>query len=195
MATPKFYAVRSPAPASVYTTWPECQKAVHGKAGALFKSFASRAEAEDWAGLRGPVLAPLKTGLRVYVDGSFRPGRAEAGWAWVAVQDGKEIARGSGASEKPAESRNIDGECLAAVRALQWLDAHNKTATICHDYEGLARWALKEWKANSIIAKWYQEAVAPILKGNRFEKVAAHSGDPWNDLVDELAKASLDKKG
>jgi len=181
-----------PLPAVVYTTWSECERAVHGKAGALFKSFASREEAERWAGLRD-VPSPVKTGLRVYVDGSFRNGNSKAGWAWVAVQDGKEIARGSGATLEPAESRNIDGECEAAIKALEWLHEHGKTGTICHDYEGLAHWAEHNWKANSIIAKRYQQSVDPILGKNNFEKVTAHSGDPWNELVDELAKKALEK--
>jgi ribonuclease HI len=128
----------------------------------------------------------------VYVDGSFRPGKAEAGWAWVAIEAGREVARGSGKTHEPALSRNIDGECEAAVRAIEWLFAQGKAATICHDYEGLAHWALREWKANSEIAKRYQESVIPILGDSRFEKIVAHSGDPWNELVDQLAKAALD---
>jgi len=193
MAGPKFYAVRIPAPAAVYNTWDECQRVVHGKAGAQFKSFASRLEAETWAGLHASAPVEVATGLRVYVDGSFRPGRKEAGWAWVAIENGTELARASGISPGPAESRNIDGECIAAVQALQWLAQEERTGVICHDYEGLARWALKDWKANSIIAKWYQEQACPLLRKNRFEKVTAHAGDPWNELVDQLAKASLDK--
>jgi len=194
VAGPKFYAVRVPAPAQVFTTWDECQRAVHGKPGALFKSFSSRAEAETWAGLRStsaPVVAP---GLRVYVDGSFRPGFLQAGWAWVAIENGRELARASGTSPGPAESRNIDGECIAAVEALRWLTKQGRPGVICHDYEGVARWALRDWKANSIIAKWYQEQACPLVGKNHFEKITAHAGDPWNELVDQLAKAALDPK-
>ena len=193
MAGPKFYAVLKPEPATIYLTWDECRRAVHGKAGAVYRSFASRAEAEAWAGLSTFTPIPHGEGIRVYVDGSFRPDRVEAGWAWVAVEEGKELARGSGKTLGPAESRNIDGECEAAIQALQWLSAQGKTGTICHDYEGLSRWALRQWKANSIIAKYYQEQAIPLLGKSRFEKVTAHSGDFWNEVVDGLAKAALDK--
>lgn len=187
----KFYAVRIPAPARIFTDWDSCQKAVQGQSGALFKSFASRHEAEVWAGMIDQVESP-KLGLRVYVDGSFRPGFSAAGWAWVAIENGVELARGSGVTPGAAESRNIDGECYAAVRALQWLSEHGKAGVICHDYEGLARWALGQWKANSNIAKWYQENAKPLLGKNHFEKVTAHAGDPWNELVDQLAKKALE---
>ena len=188
----RFYAVRVPAPAKVFESWEDCERTVRGVSGAQFKSFASRTEADAWVGL-GASVAKVASGLRVYVDGSFKPGHSEAGWAWVAVEDGKEIARGSGVTDGPALSRNIDGECLAAVSALQWLQQVQRTGVICHDYEGLSRWALRQWKANSEIAKRYQESVRPLLSGNRFEKVTAHAGDPWNELVDLLAKAALDK--
>lgn len=188
----KFYAVRIPAPPQIFSDWDSCQKVVHGQAGAVFKSFSTRTEAELWAGIATSSTHSLKPGLRVYVDGSFRPNSPLAGWAWVAVEGSLEIARGSGVTPGPAESRNIDGECHAAVQALQWLSQQGKTGTICHDYEGLARWALKQWKANSNIAKWYQECVSPLLGRNQFEKVTAHSGDPWNELVDQLAKKALD---
>lgn len=189
----KFYAVRVPAPPAIYTDWDSCQKAVHGKAGAQFRGFATRAEAETWAGIPSSAVAsPSTKELRVYVDGSFKPSSSFAGWGWVAVKDGKEIARASGVTDGPAESRNIDGECLAAVEALRWLSSQGLHGVICHDYEGLARWALRQWKANSNIAKWYQESAIPLLGKNRFEKVTAHSGDPWNDLVDQLAKRALE---
>ncbi len=188
----KFYAVKKPLPAAVYESWTECEARVKGLAGALFKSFTTRHEAEQWAGIPVTVSAEVvMKGLRIYVDGSYMPQYPQAGWAWVAVLDGKEVARGSGATPEPALSRNIDGECEAAYHALLWAKEQPLAATICHDYEGLSRWALKQWKANSEIAIQYQQKVIPLLRNHRFEKVKAHSGDPWNELVDHLAKEAL----
>jgi ribonuclease HI len=121
------------------------------------------------------------------------PGCDKAGWAFVVIEDGKEIARGSGFTAFAAESRNIDGECMASYQAMRWLDHNDKYATICHDYEGIARWARGEWQAKSNIARQYVAAVKPLLFRVKFEKVAAHTGVKWNEIVDKLAKDAVEK--
>lgn len=169
-------------------TWAECEKLTHGVKGVLFKSFGSRAEAEAWiSGME----APVPSGLRVFVDGSFSPGFAKSGWAFVVTENDVEIARGSGITAFDAESRNIDGEVMASYQAMRWLDSNDKTGTICHDYEGIARWAKGEWQAKSNIAKRYVAAAKPYLHRVSFEKVAAHTGVKWNELVDQLAKDAI----
>ena len=169
-------------------TWAECEKLTHGVKGVLFKSFGSRAEAEAWiSGME----APVPDGLRVFVDGSFSPGFPKSGWAFVVTENDVEIARGSGITAFDAESRNIDGEVMASFQAMRWLDANDRTGTICHDYEGIARWAKGEWQAKSNIAKRYVAAAQPFLHRVSFEKVEAHTGVKWNELVDKLAKDAI----
>jgi ribonuclease HI len=162
----------------------------HGVKGVLFKSFATRTEAEAWI---SGIEAPVPDGLRVFVDGSFTPDFPKSGWAFVVTENDKEIARGSGITAFDAESRNIDGEVMASFQAMKWLDAHDKSGVICHDYEGIARWAKGEWQAKSNIAKRYVAAAQPYLHRVKFEKVAAHTGVKWNELVDQLAKDAIAK--
>ena len=190
MPKQKFYAVKSENEKKIVTTWAECEKLTHGVKGVLFKSFGSREEAAAW--LDGMEVPP-PDGLRIFVDGSFSPGFARSGWAFVVTEDDKEIARGSGITAFEAESRNIDGEVMASFQAMKWLDAHDKTGVICHDYEGIARWAKGEWQAKSNIAKQYVAAAKPFLHRVQFEKVAAHTGVKWNELVDKLAKEAIAK--
>ena len=190
MPKQKFYAVKSENEKKIVTTWAECEKLTHGVKGVLFKSFGSREEAAAW--LDGMEVPP-PDGLRIFVDGSFSPGFARSGWAFVVTEDDKEIARGSGITAFEAESRNIDGEVMASFQAMKWLDAHDKTGVICHDYEGIARWAEGEWQAKSNIAKQYVAAAKPFLHRVQFEKVAAHTGVKWNELVDKLAKEAIAK--
>ena len=190
MPKQKFYAVKSENEKKIVTTWTECERLTHGVKGVLFKSFASREEAQAW--LDG-MEAPAPDGIRVFVDGSFSPGFGPAGWAFVVTEDGKELARGSGITAFDAESRNIDGEVMASFQAMRWLDAHDMTGVICHDYEGIARWAKGEWQAKSNIAKMYVAAAKPYLHRVQFEKVAAHTGVKWNELVDKLAKEAIAK--
>ena len=190
MPKQKFYAIKRPDGGQIVETWDECEKIVHGAKGLKYKSFSSVAEAHAW--LSG-IEAEEPGGLRIYVDGSFMPGCDKAGWAFVAVENGAEVARGSGHTAFAAESRNIDGECMASYQAMRWLDLNDKYATICHDYEGIARWARGEWKAKSHIAQQYVAAVKPFLFRVKFEKVAAHTGVKWNETVDSLAKAAIEK--
>ena len=188
MPKQKFYAIKTPEESKIVMTWAECKKLTHGVKGVLFKSFASRAEAEAWiSGME----APVPTGLRVFVDGSFSPDFPKSGWAFVVTENDVEIARGSGITAFDAESRNIDGEVMASYQAMRWLDSNDKTGTICHDYEGIARWAKGEWQAKSNIAKRYVAAAKPYLHRVSFEKVAAHTGVKWNELVDQLAKDAI----
>lgn len=188
MPKQKFYAIKTPEESKIVMTWAECEKLTHGVKGVLFKSFASRAEAEAWiSGME----APVPTGLRVFVDGSFSPDFPKSGWAFVVTENDVEIARGSGITAFDAESRNIDGEVMASYQAMRWLDSNDKMGTICHDYEGIARWAKGEWQAKSNIAKRYVAAAKPYLHRVSFEKVAAHTGVKWNELVDQLAKDAI----
>ena len=188
MPKQKFYAIKTPEESKIVMTWAECEKLTHGVKGVLFKSFASRAEAEAWiSGME----APVPTGLRIFVDGSFSPDFPKSGWAFVVTENDVEIARGSGITAFDAESRNIDGEVMASYQAMRWLDSKDKTGTICHDYEGIARWAKGEWQAKSNIAKRYVAAAKPYLHRVSFEKVAAHTGVKWNELVDQLAKDAI----
>ena len=188
MAKQKFYAIKSPNESKIVMTWAECEKLTHGVKGVLFKSFGSRAEAEAWiSGME----APVPDGIRVFVDGSFSPNFPKSGWAFVVTENDKEIARGSGITAFAAESRNIDGEVMASFQAMRWLDANDKSGVICHDYEGIARWAKGEWQAKSNIAKRYVAAAQPYLHRVSFEKVEAHTGVKWNELVDKLAKEAI----
>lgn len=184
----KFYAIYSPARSCIVTSWAECERLTHGIKGVLFKSFPERSQAEAWLASASEV---HPEGLRVYVDGSFMGGCPYAGWGWIAVENGLELARANGLSQEPAESRNIDGELIAAYRAMRWLAEQGRTGVICHDYEGVARWAKGEWAAKSAVAKRYVAAIAPLLKWAKFEHVVAHSGHEWNEKVDALAKSPI----
>lgn len=188
MAKQKFYAIKAPDGGKIVLSWEECQQLTHGVKGVLFRAFPSRTEAQNWI---DGISAPVPKGLRIYVDGSFLEGFPKAGWGFIVVENDTEVAHGSGVTVFDAESRNIDGECMASYQAMKWLEANDKTAVICHDYEGVARWAKGEWKAKSSIAQKYVEACRPLVHRVSFEKVAAHTGVKWNEAVDKLAKDAI----
>lgn len=130
--------------------------------------------------------------IQAYVDGSFQPSVSEyAGWGVVLIYEDQIIETLSGKTNGPAISRNIDGELRASLEAMKWANTHQRRLEIFHDYEGIAKWVLGQWKAKSEIAKMYVQASRNWVHLVDFTKVAAHSGDKWNDLADELAKEGL----
>jgi viroplasmin and RNaseH domain-containing protein len=192
-AKKNFYAVKGTVAPAIYASWAECQRRVHGVKGALFKGFVTRAEAEAWLDDSGTATEAVEPGeLLVYVDGSFAPGAGRhAGWGFVVVDGDQEVYAASGRTAEPALSRNIDGELEATLQAIDWCRGRGARAVICHDYEGVGRWALGEWKASSAVARRYQERLRGRLDGIRFCKVSAHTGHRWNDRADALAKQGL----
>ena len=61
------------------------------------------------------------------------------------------------------------------------------------DYEGVARWALGDWKTNKEGTKKYAEYCKKASESLtiRYVKVKGHSGDKYNDEADMLAKKAL----
>ena len=168
-------------------SWPDCEKLVMGKPGVKYKSFALMEDAEAWiSGKR-----VIKKGLRIYVDGSFMPISEHAGWSWVAVENGVEIAYDFGTTPHPAASRNIDGELYAAWKAMEYLAKIQRKGTICYDYQGVESWATGEWNTGSSVSQIYVNRISEIKIWADFEKVTGHSGDEWNDRADDLAKGVL----
>ncbi len=188
----KYYAIKTPQFEKIVTNWDECLVLIKGVKGVLYKSFKTLEEAENW--LKG-VSEEADSSLQIYVDGSFSPDFPYSGWGLVVVENNEEQFRLGGVTPEPAKSRNIDGELFAAIKALEWLKENQRVGTICHDYEGIARFAKGEWKAKSPVALEYMKKARPLLGENKFKKVDAHTGHQWNDLVDQIAKdAILDAK-
>ena len=92
----------------------------------------------------------------------------------------------------PAEARrqrNVAGEIQAVLQALAWCREHGITAaTIYFDYQGLASWVEGTWKTRTSFTQAYAERVRALGMTLTWHKVQAHSGEPYNELVDQLAR-------
>ncbi len=189
MAKKKFYAVKSQMTKKIYSTWDECKLMVQGVSGAQFKGFSSQVEAQAWL---DEAAEALTEGFRIYVDGSYQPSKStRSGWGIVVLKDEKVIFEDYGVTKGDALSRNIDGELRASLEAMKWAYLNQIKITLVYDYEGIARWALGDWKSKSEIAKLYVQASKDWVHLVKFEKVAAHSGNVWNEYADKLAKKGV----
>lgn len=199
MAKKNYYVVKKGKTPGIYRTWEECRAQVEGYPGAVYKGFATEAEACAYAGIEYseqsalPVLADREA--LAYVDGSFNVETGEYSCGVVFFYEGEEkhLCQ-KGTEEKMAEMRNVAGEIMGARLAME--EAVQRGAlklTIVHDYQGIASWCTGEWKANKEGTRAYK-AYFDSLQGKlaiQFQKVKGHSGDIYNDLADELAKSVI----
>lgn len=185
----KLYAAKFPdGSIKTYTTWTDCSREVTGVKGVLYKSFKSREDMNRWLSFDTSSHIDDGTGIRVYVDGSYSRNRNRASWAFVVIDGDSIIHEASGIVPHPPLSNNIDGECYAAMNAILWAATAKVKAKIIHDYVGISAWLTGEFKATTDIAKMYVSRCKMYIDNIEFVKVKGHTGNKWNEYVDEMAK-------
>lgn len=197
MAKKNVYAVKKGYKVGLFNNWPECQAAVKGYKGAVYKGFEEKTEALAWLNTEeiksGPSSSAQLTGIdfEVYTDGSYVNGRYSYGYAFI--KNGEIVLEGNGVGEdlEAAGMRNVAGEIAAVRHAVEKAAALNARIRIYHDYSGISLWVTGEWQAKNKFTQAYAEFMRTHKGVYEFQKVAGHSGDKFNDYVDGLAKEAL----
>lgn len=209
MAKKKIYAVRKGYKTGLFNTWAECQKATAGYSGAEFRGFTDREEAMVFLNMKtdetvsgnkareaaGVVEVPENMVI-AYVDGSFEKniGRYAFGCV-ILTPDGDEIRKsGSGSDPAGVAIRNVAGEMLGAMNAVKWAQENGYPAVeIRYDYEGVEKWVTGVWRAKTPLTSKYAAYMQNAGKAVHisFCKVAAHTGNHYNEEADQLAKSVL----
>ena len=134
--------------------------------------------------------------VMAYVDGSFDVKIGKYSFGCVMLTPEGEIVRESGNGDNPQSLalRNVTGEMLGAMFAVKWSAVNGYSAVeICYDYKGIEMWATGGWKAKKDLTQKY----AAFMRANSeriritYRKIAAHTGDKYNEEADKLAKAAL----
>ncbi len=199
----KYYAVRAGKRTGIFTTWEECRECVHGYSGALYKSFKTREEACVYLGeeqspkehFAEKDVSEEPERVKIYVDGSYHSLTGEFSYGMVVLRgkDEEKYCR-KFADEELSAMRNVAGEIKGAEAAMQYaLDHQIGAIDIYHDYEGIARWCLGQWRTNREGTRAYKAFFDRAAQKTdiRFVKVTGHSNDKYNDMADTLAKKAL----
>lgn len=129
---------------------------------------------------------------QAYVDGSCIKKRVSYGF--VIIKEGKIYTEGKGelTDSDWIGSRQVGGELQAVVAVVEeCLKKGIDKIELFYDYDGIEKWATGVWKANKALTKAYRDFIRSCQLQIKWHKVTAHSGDPWNEYVDGLAKKAI----
>ena len=128
----KYYAVRVGKVPGIYFTWDDCKAMVDEYPGAKYKSFTSLAEAEAF--VKGDIesksdkrensqiqsLVDATDKNYAFVDGSYNVATGVYGYGGFLIAQGqKYVLQGSGQEEDMASMRNVAGEILGSMAAVE----------------------------------------------------------------------------
>lgn len=196
----KYYAVRKGRTPGIFMDWSSCQESVKGYKGAEFKSFTDLLAAKDY-------LSEIDSHedyeidedtLIIYVDGSYRDQDKIVGSGVVFLDHNNHIisiTSFSSTTKSDISMRNVAGEVRAAIYAMQAASSSLYSKIIInYDYEGIAKWCNGSWNANTDLTMEYQRIYRKYRSDGLqiyFNKIAAHTGEVYNELADILAKKAV----
>ena len=130
------------------------------------------------------------------MDGSFDESIGKYSFGCILLTPEGETIQRSGNGENPESLaiRNVAGEMLGAMYAVQWAAKHGYSElAIRYDYQGIEKWAVSEWQAKNPLTQKYAQFMKKSMESITiyFQKVKAHSGNFYNEQVDQLAKNAL----
>jgi ribonuclease HI len=189
----KFYAVVAGHTPGIYTDWPTTQAQVNGYKGVVYKSFATRTEAEDFIKSSTEKKAPTGTYTTIYTDGSYVANTCGFGVVILPTTGDKLTAYGSVPKESYVTPTNNVAELYAIYIGLSLVegDVHIMAdttygRTVLTSY--IHVWMKQGWEG--VANKELIQAIYSKMQGRSvtIEHVKAHAGHTYNEEADRLAE-------
>ena len=135
--------------------------------------------------------------VHAYVDGSYNVDSGKYSYGLIVTKEDivSYIENGVAEDDSLRDIRQIAGELKGAIRALQYCSQNKiKELVLFHDYEGVCYHATGFWNRREESSKKYYEDFNKLVNENgikvHFVKVDSHTGDLYNEMVDEFAKVA-----
>lgn len=187
----------------IVNTWSECLKYVKGVKGAKYKSFEDIDSAKNYLNDNNKLLKKGNDNypedcLHLYVDGSYNIATKRYAYGVVAVRNNiiESIDGYSPIDTSQSSIRQIAGELDGAIKAIEYaLEKGDKRVVLFHDYEGIFHHATGSWERKDESSLKYYNMMNNFFKQGIeviFVKVDSHTGDLYNELVDEVCKSKLE---
>ena len=136
--------------------------------------------------------------VRLYTDGSFqcKNGIPSVTYAFLVSKGDSVVYKEGSYLDKNIfaryyKQRNVFGEIMAVLEGVFHCKRKGyHDVTIYHDYQGVACWINGEWRAKNELTQFYVQQFNELSKNNvniKFVHVKSHTGDKFNEMVDELA--------
>ncbi|MBN1501352.1 MAG: hypothetical protein JW982_14425 [Spirochaetes bacterium] len=133
--------------------------------------------------------------INIYVDGSFINGISGYGAVILKGNEVLEKLSGSLTDKKYTSIRQVSGELFAVIISAEWCIKNKfQNVNIFYDYKGIECWVTGEWKAKNSVTREYADFIRNSGLKIKWHKVAAHTGDKWNEEADRLAKNGIQGK-
>jgi ribonuclease HI len=212
----KYYAVATGRVPGIYSEWGDAERQVKGFAGARFKGFASRAEAEAWLevpeyrkkekpaakkAVEGKhYLSPDSDAVIVFTDGGCINNPGPGGYGVVIEDDAGEREYSGGFSL----TTNNRMELMACIVALQKLEGSGRAVVVHSDSSYVVNGMEKGWARGWRSRGWRRSDGHPALNADlwaellrlaeampvRFVWVRGHAGNSRNERCDVLANTA-----
>lgn len=198
MAKRYSYALKSNEGDQIFHSWEECKAAMKGRTGVSYKAFANDTMCQDWLTGKHPVFRPIveEPGkVTVYTDGSFNPTTPAYGWGFVGILPDGDVyyAFDMGNTPELLPQRNVAGEMIAAMKAVQWAAKEGyKTIELRYDYANVGDWPTGKQNVSdanqygAIYRDWMRKMGEAITI--QYVQIPGHSGDWYNEQADKLAR-------